>query len=305
VVAYLVRRIAAGFLTIFLVVTVAFGLVRLTGDPALLVAGSDATADEIEQIRTVMGTNRPLIEQYVSYVGNFVQGDLGTSIFQRRPVLDILTERLPDTLLLAALSFFLGALLAIPLGVLAALWPNSVTDWLARVVAVIGQCVPTFWLGILLIIVFSVQLQVLPSSGVGSWKHLVLPAVSLSILTTPIVMRILRSSLLDVLHSDYIRMATAKGSSRSRVVLKHGLRNAAVPVVTVLGYRLGVVIGGTVVIETVYAYPGLGSLAVQAVLTRDFPLVQGFLVIIATMVVLLNLIIDFIYFAIDPRIRVA
>lgn len=304
-VAYLVRRIAAGLLTIFLVVTVAFGLVRLTGDPALLVAGADATEAQIEQIRTVMGTNRPLIEQYLSYVGNFVQGDLGTSIFQRRPVIDVLSERLPDTLLLAALSFFLGALLAIPLGVLAALWPNSVTDWLARVVAVIGQCVPTFWLGILLIIVFSVHLQVLPSSGVGSWKHLVLPTVSLSILTTPIVMRILRSSLLDVLHSDYIRMATAKGSSRSRVVLKHGLRNAAVPVVTVLGYRLGVVIGGTVVIETVYSYPGLGSLAVQAVLTRDFPLVQGFLVIIATMVVLLNLIIDFIYLAIDPRIRVS
>lgn len=303
--AYLVRRVAAGLLTIFLVVTVAFGLVRLTGDPALLVAGSDATAAQIEQIRETMGTNRPLIEQYLSYIGGFLQGDLGDSIFQRRPVIDVLMERLPDTLLLAGLSFFLGALLAIPLGVLAALRPNSFTDWLARVIAVLGQCVPVFWLGILLIIIFSVQLRVLPSSGVGTWRHLVLPTVSLSILTTPIVMRILRSSLLDVLHSDYIRMATAKGASRARVVMKHGLRNAAVPVVTVMGYRLGVVIGGTVVIETVYSYPGLGSLAVQAVLTRDFPLVQGFLVMIAAMVVALNLIIDFIYFAIDPRIRVS
>lgn len=304
-VAYLVRRVAAGVVTIFLVVTVAFVMVRLTGDPALLIAGSDATEREIEQIRTALGTNRPLFEQYFTYIGNAVQGDLGSSISQHRPVIGILAERLPDTLLLAGLSFFLGAFFAIPLGILAALRPNSVIDWLARVVAVMGQCIPVFWLGILLIIIFSVKLQVLPAGGVGSWRHLVLPVLSLSILTTPIVMRILRSSLLDVLQSDYIRMASAKGASRPRVVLKHGLRNAAVPVVTVLGYRLGVVIGGTVVIETVYSYPGLGSLAVTAVLSRDFPLVQGFLIVVATMVVVLNLIVDFIYFAIDPRIRVS
>lgn len=303
--AYYVRRIAAGILTIFLVVTLAFVLVRLTGDPADLIAGPDATEEQIAQIRAVLGTDRPLVEQYVSYVGDALRGDLGSSVFQRRPVTTVLAERLPDTLLLAALSFFFGSLLAIPLGILAALRPNSFTDWIARVVAVSGQTVPVFWLGIIFIIIFAVNLQVLPSGGVGTWQHLVLPTASLSILTTPIVMRVLRSSLLEVLHSDYIRMASAKGASRTRVVLKHGLRNAAVPVITVLGYRLGFVIGGTVVIETIYSYPGLGSMAVTAVLARDFPLVQGFLIVVAAMVVVLNLILDIAYTIIDPRIRLS
>lgn len=301
--SYYVRRIAQGVLTIFLVVTLAFFLIRLTGDPALLVAGGDITDEQLAAVRAELGTDQPFLVQYIDYMGGALTGDLGTSLFENRPAVDVVMDRLPATLLLAGLSFVVGTLIAAPLGIWAALKPNSIVDGIARVVAVIGQTVPVFWLGILLIIFFSVQLRILPSGGAGTWQHLVMPTLSLSVLTTPIVMRVLRSSLLEVLSSDYIRMAYSKGASTARVVIKHGLRNAAVPVITVMGYRLGYVIGGTVVTETVYSYPGLGTLAVGAVQDRDFPVIQTFLITVAIMIVVINLILDFLYSVIDTRIK--
>lgn len=299
---YVLRRVVSGTATLVLVASLAFFLVRLTGDPAILLAGDQASAEQIEAIRRTLGTDRPLVVQYLDYVANAVQGDFGSSLFQSRPALEVVVDRLPATILLVGTSLVLATIVAVPLGVVSAMKPNSFTDWVARVIAALGQCVPVFWFGILLILIFSVQLRVLPSGGYGTWQHLVMPAASLSILTIPVVMRVLRSSLLEALSSDYIQMVYAKGASRRRVLFKHALRNAAVPVLTVMGYRLGFVLGGSVVTETVFSYPGVGLMAISAVLDRDFAVIQTFLVVVAAMIVTINLLIDLTYVLLDRRI---
>jgi len=300
---YVLKRLVSGAFTIVLVVGLAFVLIRLTGDPAILLAGSDATEDDIRALQALLGTDRPVLVQFWNYMVNAFQGDFGNSLVQNRPATQVVLERLPITLVLGFLSFIVGTAIAIPLGLLSAMRPNSLIDGISRVVAVIGQSVPVFWLGILLILLFSVRLRVLPSGGAGTWRHLVMPVLSLSILTTPIVMRVLRSSMLEVLSSDYVRMAKAKGASPSRVVLKHALRNASVPVITVMGYRLGFVIGGSVIVESVYSFPGLGQMAVSAVIARDFPVIQLFIIVVAALIVTINFLLDITYSLVDPRIR--
>jgi len=300
---YVLKRLVSGAFTIVLVVGLAFVLIRLTGDPAILLAGSDATEDDIRALQALLGTDRPVLVQFGDYMVNAFQGDFGNSLVQNRPATQVVLERLPITLVLGFLSFIVGTAIAIPLGLLSAMRPNSVIDGISRVVAVIGQSVPVFWLGILLILLFSVRLRMLPSGGAGTWRHLVMPVLSLSILTTPIVMRVLRSSMLEVLSSDYVRMAKAKGASPSRVVLKHALRNASVPVITVMGYRLGFVIGGSVIVESVYSFPGLGQMAVSAVIARDFPVIQLFIIVVAALIVTINFLLDITYSLVDPRIR--
>lgn len=300
---YVLKRLVSGVITIVLVVGLAFAMIRLTGDPAILLAGADATEDDIRAIQALLGTDRPVFVQFVDYVGSALRGDFGVSIVQNRPASQVVLERVPITLALGFLSFVLGTAIAIPLGLLSAMRPNSILDGISRVIAVIGQSVPVFWLGILLILLFSVRLRILPSGGAGTWRHFVMPVLSLSILTTPIVMRVLRSSMLEVLASDYVRMAKAKGASPARVVLKHALRNASVPVITVMGYRLGFVIGGSVIVESVYSFPGLGQMAVSAVLARDFPVIQLFIVVVAALIVTINFLLDVTYSLVDPRIR--
>lgn len=300
---YVLKRLVSGMFTIVLVVGLAFALIRLTGDPAILLAGADATEDDIRALQAQLGTDRPVLVQFGDYMVNAFQGDFGNSLVQNRPATQVVLERLPITLVLGFLSFVVGTAIAIPLGLLSAIRPNSLVDGISRVFAVLGQSVPVFWLGILLILLFSVWLRILPSGGAGTWRHLVMPVLSLSILTTPIVMRVLRSSMLEVLSSDYVRMAKAKGASPARVVLKHALRNASVPVITVMGYRLGFVIGGSVIVESVYSFPGLGQMAVSAVIARDFPVIQLFIIVVAAMIVTINFILDITYSLVDPRIR--
>lgn len=300
---YVLKRLVSGVITIVLVLGLAFAMIRLTGDPAILLAGADATEEDIRAIQALLGTDRPVLVQFVDYMGSASRGDFGMSIVQNRPASQVVLERIPITLALGFLSFVLGTAIAIPLGLLSAMRPNSILDGISRVIAVIGQSVPVFWLGILLILLFSVRWRILPSGGAGTWRHLVMPVLSLSILTTPIVMRVLRSSMLEVLSSDYVRMAKAKGASPARVVLKHALRNASVPVITVMGYRLGFVIGGSVIVETVYSFPGLGQMAVSAVLARDFPVIQLFIVVVAALIVTINFLLDVTYSLVDPRIR--
>lgn len=301
--SFMLRRLGMGALTIASAVVAAFVLVRLTGDPALLIAGPDATHEQLQQVRDKLGTDQPVANQLVEYLQNAFQGDFGQSIFQNRPAIEVIVERLPATLMLLALAFTLALSVSIPLGVLAAAKSGTKYDMAARLVAAFGQSVPVFWLGIMLIVVFAVKLRLLPSGGGGSFAHLILPAASIAVMTIPIQIRVLRSALLEVLGQDYIRMARSKGCSTKRVLFGHALKNAAVPFLSVLGYSVGHILGATVVVETVYNFPGMGSAAIHAILVRDFPTVQAFLFVLACSIVLINLIVDVALARLDPRIR--
>ncbi|TDC52756.1 ABC transporter permease [Jiangella ureilytica] len=269
-----------------------------------MLAGSDPTEEMLQQIRERLGLDVPVWQQYVTFLGDIVRGDLGDSYSQGVPAVELVAERLPATLLLAVLALLLAIVISIPIGVIAAIRPGSLIDSVARVLAVLGQSVPVFWLAILMIIFFAVNLRILPAGGTGTWQHLVLPAVALSISSVPLTMRLTRSALLEVLNKDYIRTARAKGLREWEVVIKHGLRNALIPIVTVLTLRLGDLIGGAIVLEQVFAYPGLGRLAVQALHVRDFPVIQAFIIVTAAAIILINLIADVIYTVVDPRVRV-
>ncbi|WP_238992273.1 ABC transporter permease [Jiangella ureilytica] len=300
----LTRRAFYGLLTLFLLITLVFFVTRFVGDPVAMLAGSDPTEEMLQQIRERLGLDVPVWQQYVTFLGDIVRGDLGDSYSQGVPAVELVAERLPATLLLAVLALLLAIVISIPIGVIAAIRPGSLIDSVARVLAVLGQSVPVFWLAILMIIFFAVNLRILPAGGTGTWQHLVLPAVALSISSVPLTMRLTRSALLEVLNKDYIRTARAKGLREWEVVIKHGLRNALIPIVTVLTLRLGDLIGGAIVLEQVFAYPGLGRLAVQALHVRDFPVIQAFIIVTAAAIILINLIADVIYTVVDPRVRV-
>lgn len=281
-----------------------FMLTRMSGDPVSLMVGPTATAEDIQALRESMGLDKPLLTQYVSFLGGILQGDFGNSLWQHQPALKLVLERFPYTLQLGASAMLIALLVAVPLGILSAVFRNSLLDRLAITAALVGQSIPGFWLGLLLILVFSVTLQMFPSGGSGSFLHLVLPAISLATFTMGRIARLVRTSMLEVLSSDPLRTARSKGLSEIAVVMKHGLRNAAIPIITLIGLDVSALLGGAVITETIFAWPGLGRLVVQAIEQRDFPLVQAATMCIAFIVVFVNFLVDFSYSFLDPRVRI-
>jgi len=302
--AYLLRRILIALPTLLGVVVLVFLMVRLApGDPAVLLAGEFATPETLEAIRARYGLDRSLPEQFFIYMGALLRGDLGESARSRRPVLEELKTYFPNTLELALAAILVAVLTGIPLGILAALRPGSGLDLSVMVLALLGVSMPVFWFGLLAILIFSVGLGWFPVAGKGTLAHLVLPAVPLGINATALLARMTRGTLLEVLSQDYIRTARAKGLSERVVIYKHALRNALIPVITVVGLEFGTLLSGAVITETIFAWPGLGQLLVGSILARDYPVVQGAVLLVATSFVLINLLVDLLYAAIDPRVR--
>jgi ABC-type dipeptide/oligopeptide/nickel transport system permease component len=285
------------------VVTIVFALLHASGDPATLLVSQDATQADIAEIRRAYGLDQPLSVQYARFVSRAARGDLGYSYRQGLPVAELIVERLRATCELALAGLAVAVLLGVPLGIVAAARHGSALDTAAMTVALVGTSVPSFWLGLLLIIVFGVELGWLPVSGSGTLKHLLMPAFVLGGFYAAQISRLARTSLLEVLAQDFVRTAWAKGLAMRAVLLKHVLRNATLPVMTVLGMDFGRMLGGAVVVETIFAWPGMGRLAVQAVLGRDFPVVQGVAIMGAAIFLAVNLIIDMLYGWVDPRLR--
>ena len=300
---YLGRRLAQSLLVLLGVSFVVFFILYLTGDPALVLLPPDATADDVRQFRQAMGFNDPFLVQYGRFLGGALRGDFGQSIRHGEPAFSLVVERMPATFELAAAALLIALVIAIPAGIVSAVRRNTIVDYVATVVALLGQSMPTFWLGIMLILFFSVQFNVLPSSGRGGLSHLVLPAITLGLFTTARITRLTRSGMLEVLNQDYIRTARAKGVGGSPIVWKHAFKNAAVPIVTIVGIELGTLLGGSVITETIFAWPGVGRLSVQAIYNRDYPVVQAAVFLLATTFVLVNLVVDVLYTYLDPRIR--
>jgi peptide/nickel transport system permease protein len=282
---------------------VVFALVHLSGDPVLLMVSSDAPPDVVATTRHALGFDRPLREQFADYVTRAARGDLGVSLRSSLPVATLIQQRLPATVELTLAALLIAVVVAIPAGIVSAVKRGSALDRLAMVGAVAGQAVPIFWLALLLIAFFGVYLRWLPVFGRGSLAHLVLPAVSLSTVILGRLARLVRSSMLEVLGQDYVRTARAKGVSEVRVLAGHALKNAAIPIVTLLGLQFAQLLGGAVVTETIFAWPGIGRLVVEAIFNRDFPVVQGVVLVVSLIFVAVNLLVDLAYAALDPRIR--
>jgi peptide/nickel transport system permease protein len=300
---FLFRRLLQSLVVLFGVSFVVFAILHLTGDPALVLLPPDASPEDVRRFREVMGFNDPFFVQYGRFLKGALQGDFGQSVRHGEPAFGLVVERMPATLELAGAALVLALCLAIPAGIVSAVRRNTALDYLATVVALFGQSLPTFWLGIMLILLFSVQFHLLPSSGRGTLEHLILPAVTLGLFTTARITRLTRSGMLEVLNQDYIRTARAKGVSDQPVVWKHALKNAAIPIVTIVGIELGTLLGGSVITETIFAWPGVGRLSVQAIANRDYPVVQAAVFLLASTFVLVNLMVDVVYTYLDPRIR--
>lgn len=301
---FTVRRLLLTVPVLLGVATLVFSLLHLVpGDPALAMLGESASASDVDELRGKLGLNRPLPAQYVQFVAGLAQGDLGTSFRYNTPVASEIGQRLPRTMQLAAAAIVVAIVLAIPLGVVGALYRGTAIDQAAMTVSLLGISMPNFWLGPLLAIVFAVILGWLPVSGTGTWRHLVLPAVTLGAALSAVLARMTRASLLEELRELYVLAARARGISRSRAVVRHALRNSLIPVVTILGLQFGAVLTGTIITETIFAWPGVGRLLIQAINFRDYPLVQGCILFIALTYVLVNLLVDLAYGWLDPRIR--
>jgi peptide/nickel transport system permease protein len=300
---YIILRILQGIITIWVVVSTVFILGRTTGDPVELMLSLEATEEQRLQVRQSLGLDKPLVVQYGIYIANLARFDFGQSLISKVPVRELLGGRLLKSLQLAGFSMLVTLSFAFPLGVAAAVRRGSGIDMLARLVAVLGQSLPHFWVGLLLMDIFAVRLRWLPVGGAESLGAYILPGFTMGWFITAGIMRLLRSSMLEVLGSDYVLFARVKGVSASQVVWKHALRNALLPVVTFSGMYFALLIGGAVIIETVFAWPGIGRLAYLAVVSRDFTVIQGVVVTIAAMVAAINLLVDIVYYYIDPRIR--
>jgi len=302
-VRYIVRRMLFGLLALWMVSMVVFAAMRISGDVTYLLVGMDATEQEIATIRTQYGLDRALPMQYLIFAGRAVQGDFGTSIKYGVPALELVLSRLPHTIILSLTGFTLALLIGVPLGIMAASRRNSVVDFGATGFALIGQAMPGFWVGIMLQLVFSVRLGWLPTSGSESWQHLILPAATVSWFSIAAFMRLTRSSMIEALDTDYVKFARVKGNPEHVVVLKHALRNAGIPLVTFAGMNLGALLGGAVVVESIFAWPGVGQLMIAAIGARDYPTVQAAVLVTATMFISINLAVDVLYGLLDPRIR--
>jgi peptide/nickel transport system permease protein len=301
---YALKRAVLALLVALTVSLVCFLLVNLSTDVATAMAGEGATAEAIDAIRHQYGLDRPLPVQYLEWLGRAALGNFGDSLYFRTPVAALVAERMPTTMILGATALAFALLLSIPLGVVAALKPNSWVDRLTLTIAVVGQAMPTFWFALLLMFFFGVTLKLLPISGGDTWQHFVLPSIALGYYATPAIMRLTRSGMLEVLESDYIRTARAKGLRNTSVLFKHALRNAVAPVVALAAVQLGFMLGGSVVIETIFALNGLGYLAWEAISHNDFPVVQAVVLLISLVYIVLTLLADMANAWLDPRIRI-
>ena len=301
---FLARRLLLTLPVLLGVATLVFSLIHLIpGDPAQAMLGETASPDEIAELRSRLGLDRPLPEQYTSFLGGLVRGDLGMSLRTSQPVTTMILERMPATFELAAAAMLFAVLVAMPLGIAAAVWRGTSVDHSAMTLALMGISIPNFWLGPLLAIVFAVELGWLPVSGRGTWAHLVLPAISLGAALAAILARMTRATLLEELREQYVQAARARGTSRLRAVVGHAFRNSLIPVVTLIGLQFGAVLTGAVITETIFAWPGIGRLLIQSISFRDYPLVQGCILLIAMTYVGVNLLTDLVYGVLDPRIR--
>jgi peptide/nickel transport system permease protein len=300
---FLARRALLALLVTLTVLTISFMLTRLTGDLAIAIAGPQASQADVEIIRKAYGLDRPLLVQFVNWVTDAAQGDLGRSFFYQEDVTKLIALRLPVTLTLGLTGLTIAICTAIPLGIIAAMREGTLLDRGIMTIAVIGQAMPSFWLGLTLVIFFGLKLQWFPISGVDTWQGYVLPGIVLSFSAIPALMRLTRSGMVDALASDYIRTARAKGLSRSAIVLKHALRNAAMPVVAISAVQLGFMLSGSIVIETVFSLHGVGYLGWEAIGKNDFPVVQSVVLFLATVFVILTLLADLLNAALDPRLR--
>lgn len=312
---FLIRRIARAVVALWGIVTIVFITMRLSGDPVPLLLPPDAPRAEMERVRADLGLDQPIYLQYLVYLGNVLHGDMGRSIHMRQPAIEIAAERLPATIELAVTAFVLAVVVAIPAGLISAAKRNSLADNLAMTLALIGQSAPTFYIGIMLILVLGLQLRWFPISGrgQGSWLdpadwgdmlyHVILPAITLGAFAMASIARLTRSAVLEVMHEDYIRTARAKGLNEVSVLLRHNLKNAAIPVITIVGLQFGTLLGGAVVTETVFSWPGIGRLAIQSILNRDYPVVQSAVLLVAASFVVVNFLVDLAYGWLDPRIR--
>ncbi len=300
---FFVQRLGVAVLVAITVSVIGFALLRVSGDLAADLAGEDATPAEIAEIAALYGLDRPLHEQYLSWAANALGGDLGQSLFTNEPVMDLILERVGVTILLSLYSLVLALAIAIPLGVLAAIRANTSIDRAALGVAVFGQAIPNFWFGLILIYLFGVLLRWLPISGSSSFAHFILPTVALGTAVMPALMRLTRTGMLEVLEADFIRTARAKGLRPGAVFFKHALRNAILPVVSLSAVSLGFLLGGSVIVETVFALNGIGLLAYESILRSDFPVVQSILVFVSLAYIVLTLASDLINARLDPRIR--
>ena len=301
--AFLAYRFIRALVALWLVSTVVFVVMRLSGDPVPLLLPPDAPTSEIFRVRHELGLDRPLIVQYAVFLGDVVHGDFGRSIHFHQPAMAVAFGYLPATFELGAAAFLIAIIFALPIGILSAVRRDSGLDRAAMGLALFGQSAPTFFLGVLFILVFSLRLNLFPTSGRGGWAHLVLPAATLGAFAMASIARITRSAMLEVLRTDFVRTARAKGAREAAVVLKHTLKNAALPIITITGLQLGTLLGGAVVTETVFAWPGMGRLAIQSIYNRDYPVVQSAVFIAAVLFIAINLTLDVMYGVLDPRVR--
>lgn len=302
--AYIRRRLLQSVIVIWGISLIVFFLLRLApGDPVTMLLAETASPEQIAEARAKWGLDKPIYVQYWVFLTKAVTGDLGNSLFFQQPALKVLLERMPATLQLSAAALLFSLSVAIPVGILSALKRDTIWDYLGTNLAMLGQAIPPYWLGIMLILLFSVNLGWFPTSGRGTVRHLVLPAITLGSVLMALVTRLVRSGMLDVLGEDYVRTARAKGLTERSVIVRHALRNILIPLVTVIGLQLGALFGGAVITESIFAWPGVGRLALQAINARDYPLVQASVLVISVVYVFLNLAVDLLYVYLDPRIR--
>ena len=301
---YALRQVVQLAVVIVGISMLAFAILHVIGDPVTLLLPQNAGKEEYARYNKLLGLDKPIYVQYWKFASRAVQGDFGKSWYADTPAFKLVLERMPPTLYLTTAGLVTALLIALPLGILAALKRHSFVDSLCTMVAVAGQAMPIFWLGIMLIIIFAVQLRLLPASGYGTWQHFLMPAFTLGAFLAPITMRLVRSGVIEIMNMEYIKTARAKGLAERLVVIKHAFRNACIPVITVLGLQFGQLLGGAVITETVFAWPGVATLTVDAIRNQDFPVVQCAVVLLALIIVAVNFLVDMIVGLIDPRIRV-
>lgn len=300
---FLLKRLLETIIVLYLALTAVFVMIRLSGDPVLLMVPADATPEFIERFRREMGFDDPLLVQYWRFISGAIRGDFGRSLRQQASALSLVVERIPASLLLTATSILLALVVSIPIGILCAFKKGSPWDKIGTAGAVFAQSIPNFWLGLMLILLFSVLLKWFPTGGMGSWRNLVLPSITLAAYSAARITRLTRSSMIEVLQMDYIRTARAKGLKEWKVLWKHAFKNASIPIITITGLQIGVIFGGAVITETIFSWPGLGRLVVQSIYFRDYPTVQTTIFFIAAMICFLNLMADILYAIVNPEIR--
>jgi peptide/nickel transport system permease protein len=299
---YLLRSLVRMIVAIWGISVMAFVLTYVIGDPVTVLLPWDTPREAREEYRRQMGLDQPLAVQYLRFAGGAVRGDFGNSFYAKKPATSLVLERMPATLILTFSGLILALAISIPAGVISAYKRYTWIDNVVTILAIAGQAMPIFWFGLMLIILFAVNLRLLPASGYGTWQNLVLPAVCLSVFLAPITMRLMRSGMLDVLHADYVRTARSKGLTEATVLLRHAIRNALIPVVAVVGLQFGQLLGGAIVTETVFAWPGVASLVVNAIRNTDYPIVQAAVMLLAGLITVINLVTDATIYTLDPRI---